>query len=68
MNDFLNFVETMHANRYETVMKKIVTEKISCALFLHFYPHQYKIDLPNQFRKAGLNMQKPFYSHVRNLI
>ncbi len=53
IQDFLNFVETMHANRYEVTMKKIVDEKISCALFLPFYPRQYKIDMINQFQKSG---------------
>ena len=57
MNDFLNFVETMHANRYETVMRKIIDEKISCALFIPFCPRQYKIDIINQFQKSSLDMK-----------
>ena len=57
MKKFLEFIETLNANVYENLTRRLVREKIPCSLFASNGINQFNLNIANQLQNAGINLR-----------
>ena len=56
MRNFLKFIKSLHSNRYEVMLQKIIDQQIPCALFATKWTMQSRLELIDKFRALDVNM------------